>query len=59
MSLDELIKQAQEKGLIHICPLGLRGKSEAVFGLLSVLTQTDSMDADSDWWQLHLWLVRN
>jgi hypothetical protein len=40
MSLDELIKQVQEKGLISISPLAMRGKSDSVFGLLSIMVRT-------------------
>lgn len=59
MSLSDLIKQAREKGLISICPIGLAGKADAVFEIMGVIAKTEPMETDLDWWSLRLWLMRN
>jgi hypothetical protein len=49
VSLDEMIKQAQEKGLISISPLAMRGKSDSVFGLLSIMARTKPLRTSDIW----------
>lgn len=59
MSLDDMIKQAQENGLISICPFTLRGKPEATFGMLSIMAKTEPVIIDPDWWRNRMWGWRN
>lgn len=59
MSLNEMVKQAQEKGLLSICPFTLRGKSESTFGLLSIMVKTEPIEDDPEEWRNILWIRRN
>jgi len=59
MSLDEMIKQAQEKGLLSICPFTVRGKAEATFGMLSIMAKTEPVEQDPEWWHNRVWGWRN
>ncbi|MFA5937185.1 MAG: hypothetical protein WC822_04915 [Candidatus Paceibacterota bacterium] len=59
MSLDEMIKRAQEKGLLSICPIAFRGKAEAAFGMLSIMAKTESIETDPEWWHDRVWGWQN
>jgi hypothetical protein len=53
MSLDELIKQAQEKGLISVSPIIMRGKSDSVFGLLAIMARTRPLFRSDITWSVN------
>ena len=58
-NFDEIVKQAQEKGLLGFRSIKFAGKANVVFAILSVLAETEPMETSSEWWKLRLWLVRN
>ena len=58
-SFDEIVKQAQEKGLLGFRSIKFAGKASVVFAILSVLAETEPTETDLEWWLLRLWLVRN
>jgi hypothetical protein len=59
MSFDDLVKQAQEKGLLSIGPIVLRGKAESTFGMLSIMAKTEPIEHDPEWWHNRVWGWRN
>ncbi len=55
--LNDLIKDAQEKGLMSIAPLKFRGKAKPVFEMLAIMADTEPIEADKDWWGVRAYIL--